>query len=215
MGIRRFALLLQFQDDSYYRFDSKPTELNNNDDLSWNMNDLRLNRSNMQMEGDSRRKVATFEPLREDVQQPQQPQPQQPQTQEQQQRQQLQEKHQRLHQQKTEERRKRREEKKLTEEKICGGFLRLHSTSSSDLKIYASDEGRVQMTAAAFTKGQERMNGRAGNACFRAAYFTLYHKSRKVLTFLSSCSGSYYFHYFFSHDKVTVNGLSVGQSGCY
>ena len=146
-------LLLYFQDDSYNRFKLKPSELNNNDDLSWNMNDLTLNRSNTEMEGDSRRKVA-FEPLQEDAQEPQQPQPQQPQTQEQQQRQQLQEKHQRLHQQKTEERRKRREEKKLTEEKICGGFLRLHSTSSSDLKIYASDEGRVQMTAAAFTKGE-------------------------------------------------------------
>ena len=32
------------------------------------------------------------------------------------------------------------------------GFLRLHSTFRHDLKVYASDEGRVQMTAAAFTK---------------------------------------------------------------
>lgn len=32
------------------------------------------------------------------------------------------------------------------------GFLRLHSTFRHDLKIYASDEGRVQMTAAAFAK---------------------------------------------------------------
>ena len=32
------------------------------------------------------------------------------------------------------------------------GFLRLHSTYRHDLKVYASDEGRVQMTAAAFTK---------------------------------------------------------------
>ena len=32
------------------------------------------------------------------------------------------------------------------------GFLRLHSTCRHDLKVYASDEGRVQMTAAAFTK---------------------------------------------------------------
>ena len=31
-------------------------------------------------------------------------------------------------------------------------FLRLHSTYRHDLKIYASDEGRVQMTAAAFAK---------------------------------------------------------------
>ena len=31
--------------------------------------------------------------------------------------------------------------------------LRLHSMYGHDLKIYASDEGRVQMTAAAFAKG--------------------------------------------------------------
>ena len=32
--------------------------------------------------------------------------------------------------------------------------FRLHSTFRHDLKIYASDEGRVQMTAAAFAKGK-------------------------------------------------------------
>ena len=32
------------------------------------------------------------------------------------------------------------------------GFLRLHNTYRHDLKVYASDEGRVQMTAAAFVK---------------------------------------------------------------
>lgn len=35
------------------------------------------------------------------------------------------------------------------------GLLRLHSTYRHDLKIYASDEGRVQMTAAAFAKVSE------------------------------------------------------------
>lgn len=39
------------------------------------------------------------------------------------------------------------------------GLLRLHSTFRHDLKIYASDEGRVQMTAAAFAK-----------VCFFSAY---------------------------------------------
>ncbi|KAH9369044.1 hypothetical protein HPB48_002610 [Haemaphysalis longicornis] len=34
------------------------------------------------------------------------------------------------------------------------GLLRLHSTFRHDLKIYASDEGRVQMTAAAFAKAR-------------------------------------------------------------
>ena len=33
------------------------------------------------------------------------------------------------------------------------GLLRLHNTYRHDLKIYSSDEGRVQMTAAAFVKG--------------------------------------------------------------
>ena len=33
------------------------------------------------------------------------------------------------------------------------GLLRLHSTYRHDLKIYSSDEGRVQITAAAFAKG--------------------------------------------------------------
>ena len=33
-----------------------------------------------------------------------------------------------------------------------GGLLRLHSTYRHDLKIYSSDEGRVQSSAAAFTQ---------------------------------------------------------------
>ncbi|KAI3379034.1 hypothetical protein SNEBB_010279 [Seison nebaliae] len=39
------------------------------------------------------------------------------------------------------------------------GLLRLHSTYRHDLKIYAADEGRVQMTAAAFTKGLLALEG--------------------------------------------------------
>jgi len=39
------------------------------------------------------------------------------------------------------------------------GFLRLHSTYRHDLKIYSSDEGRVQMTAAAFAKGLLALEG--------------------------------------------------------
>lgn len=37
--------------------------------------------------------------------------------------------------------------------------MRLHSTFRHDLKIYASDEGRVQMTAAAFAKGLLALEG--------------------------------------------------------
>ena len=40
------------------------------------------------------------------------------------------------------------------------GFLRLHSTYRHDLKIYASDEGRVQTTAAAFAKGLLALEGK-------------------------------------------------------
>uniref|UniRef100_A0A914ER27 Inositol hexakisphosphate and diphosphoinositol-pentakisphosphate kinase n=1 Tax=Acrobeloides nanus TaxID=290746 RepID=A0A914ER27_9BILA len=39
------------------------------------------------------------------------------------------------------------------------GFLRLHSTYRHDLKIYSSDEGRVQMTAASFAKGLLALEG--------------------------------------------------------
>jgi len=39
------------------------------------------------------------------------------------------------------------------------GLLRLHSTYRHDLKMYSSDEGRVQMTAAAFAKGLLQLDG--------------------------------------------------------
>jgi len=39
------------------------------------------------------------------------------------------------------------------------GLLRLHSTFRHDLKIYSSDEGRVQMSAAAFAKSLLSLEG--------------------------------------------------------
>lgn len=42
-----------------------------------------------------------------------------------------------------------------------GGLLRLHSTYRHDLKIYSSDEGRVQTSAAAFAKGLLDLEGSA------------------------------------------------------
>ena len=39
------------------------------------------------------------------------------------------------------------------------GLLRLHSYFRHDVKIYSSDEGRVQMTAAAFAKGLLDLDG--------------------------------------------------------
>lgn len=40
-----------------------------------------------------------------------------------------------------------------------GGLLRLHSTYRHDLKVYTSDEGRCQKTAAAFLKGLLQIEG--------------------------------------------------------
>eukprot|EP00930_Biecheleria_cincta_P096232 TRINITY_DN88106_c0_g1_i1.p1 TRINITY_DN88106_c0_g1~~TRINITY_DN88106_c0_g1_i1.p1 ORF type:complete len:1006 (-),score=185.55 TRINITY_DN88106_c0_g1_i1:431-3448(-) len=40
-----------------------------------------------------------------------------------------------------------------------GGLLRLHATQRHDFKVYSSDEGRVQMSAAAFTKGLLGLEG--------------------------------------------------------
>eukprot|EP01004_Peranema_trichophorum_P003664 NODE_263_length_3101_cov_40.223304_g227_i0.p1 GENE.NODE_263_length_3101_cov_40.223304_g227_i0~~NODE_263_length_3101_cov_40.223304_g227_i0.p1 ORF type:complete len:959 (-),score=209.09 NODE_263_length_3101_cov_40.223304_g227_i0:224-2947(-) len=42
-----------------------------------------------------------------------------------------------------------------------GGLLRLHSTYRHDFKIYSSDEGRVQTSAAAFTQGMLDLEGSA------------------------------------------------------
>ena len=39
------------------------------------------------------------------------------------------------------------------------GLLRLHSSYQHDLKIYSADEGRVQMTAAAFARGMLDLEG--------------------------------------------------------
>jgi inositol-hexakisphosphate/diphosphoinositol-pentakisphosphate 1-kinase len=46
-----------------------------------------------------------------------------------------------------------------------GGLLRLHSTYRHDLKIYSSDEGRVQTSAAAFTKGLLDLEGHSLARC--------------------------------------------------
>ena len=40
-----------------------------------------------------------------------------------------------------------------------GGLLRLHSTYRHDLKVFTSDEGRCQKTAASFLKGLLQIEG--------------------------------------------------------
>ena len=51
---------------------------------------------------------------------------------------------------------------------VGGGLLRLHSTYRHDLKIYSSDEGRVQMSAAAFVQVGGCRSGGEGAFCARA-----------------------------------------------
>lgn len=52
------------------------------------------------------------------------------------------------------------------------GLLRLHSTYRHDLKIYASDEGRVQMTAAAFAKVSFMVTGCLFNKSYYPYHFS-------------------------------------------
>ena len=51
------------------------------------------------------------------------------------------------------------------------GLLRLHSTYRHDLKIYASDEGRVQMTAAAFAKVKLQVESCTRLALLKLSFF--------------------------------------------
>lgn len=60
-----------------------------------------------------------------------------------------------------------------------GGFLRLHSTYRHDLKIKASDEGRVMKTAAAFTKGLLELEGQL--TPILASLVTVEEKNRQML----------------------------------
>jgi hypothetical protein len=68
------------------------------------------------------------------------------------------------------------------------GLLRLHSTYRHDLKIYSSDEGRVQMSAAAFAKGLldlETPRVRDGNAALTPILASLVIKDAKMLDFIT------------------------------
>lgn len=60
-----------------------------------------------------------------------------------------------------------------------GGVLRLHATYRHDLKIKASDEGRVMKTAAAFTKGLLELEGNL--TPILASLVTVEEKDRKML----------------------------------
>jgi inositol hexakisphosphate/diphosphoinositol-pentakisphosphate kinase len=60
-----------------------------------------------------------------------------------------------------------------------GGMLRLHATYRHDLKIKASDEGRVMKTAAAFAKGLLELEGQL--TPILASLVTVEEKSRQML----------------------------------
>ena len=60
-----------------------------------------------------------------------------------------------------------------------GGVLRLHATYRHDLKIKASDEGRVMKTAAAFTKGLLELEGNL--TPILASLVTVEEKNRQML----------------------------------
>lgn len=60
-----------------------------------------------------------------------------------------------------------------------GGVLRLHATYRHDLKIKASDEGRVMKTAAAFTKGLLELEGQL--TPILASLVTIEEKNRQML----------------------------------
>ena len=61
----------------------------------------------------------------------------------------------------------------------AGGVLRLHATYRHDLKIKASDEGRVMKTAAAFTKGLLELEGNL--TPILASLVTVEEKNRQML----------------------------------
>ena len=72
---------------------------------------------------------------------------------------------------------------------VLPGLLRLHSTYRHDLKIYSSDEGRVQVSAAAFAKGLldlETPKVRDGGAALAPILASLVVKDARMLDFVST-----------------------------
>ena len=63
------------------------------------------------------------------------------------------------------------------------GVLRLHATYRHDLKIYSSDEGRVQITAAAFAKGL--LDLETSNNQLTPILASLVNKDAKLLDFVT------------------------------
>jgi hypothetical protein len=86
-----------------------------------------------------------------------------------------------------------------------GGVLRLHSTYRHDLKIKASDEGRVMKTAAAFTKGLLELEGQL--TPILASLVTVEEKNRQML----DRGGNNEVRDDMDHCKYHLNMLQVDQ----
>ncbi|WZY98629.1 hypothetical protein YC2023_070958 [Brassica napus] len=68
------------------------------------------------------------------------------------------------------------------------GLLRLHSIYHHDLKIYSSDEGRVQMSAAAFAKGMVDLEGQLRQSWFSLLNVSLVGKDSSMLDGLDTAN---------------------------
>jgi Histidine phosphatase superfamily (branch 2) len=68
-----------------------------------------------------------------------------------------------------------------------GGLLRLHSTYRHDLKIYSSDEGRVQTSAAAFIKGLLDLEGSSLACPRRLSCICVLHGEGSAAVLLPRC----------------------------
>ncbi|CAJ1946909.1 unnamed protein product [Sphenostylis stenocarpa] len=88
------------------------------------------------------------------------------------------------------------------------GLLRLHSTYRHDLKIYSSDEGRVQMSAAAFAKGLLDLEGQ-----LTPILVSLVSKDSSMLDGLENASSEMEEAKARLNEIVTSNGKTVDSNG--
>ncbi|KAK4783978.1 hypothetical protein SAY86_018346 [Trapa natans] len=88
------------------------------------------------------------------------------------------------------------------------GLLRLHSTYRHDLKIYSSDEGRVQMSAAAFAKGLLDLEGQ-----LTPILVSLVSKDSSMLDGLDSASTEIEAAKFMLNEIITSAGKTTQYNG--
>ncbi|XP_042459231.1 inositol hexakisphosphate and diphosphoinositol-pentakisphosphate kinase VIP2-like [Zingiber officinale] len=88
------------------------------------------------------------------------------------------------------------------------GLLRLHSTYRHDLKIYSSDEGRVQMSAAAFAKGLLDLEGQ-----LTPILVSLVSKESSMLDGLVDARAEMKIAKSRLHDIIMSEGMSTMENG--